>query len=68
MVKEIRQFEAEGKDVLVVAHQATLRCVLARLTGVPEHETESIPSISMPLHSLIKVIFVCVSFVLRLLE
>ncbi len=55
VVKEIRQLESEGKHVLVVAHQATLRCVLAKLTGISEQDTESIPSIQMPLHSLVKV-------------
>mmetsp|Transcript_32521 Transcript_32521/g.81956 ORF Transcript_32521/g.81956 Transcript_32521/m.81956 type:complete len:305 (-) Transcript_32521:408-1322(-) len=54
-VNEIRQLESDGKDVLVVAHQATLRCVLALLTGLTEKDPERIPELTIPLHSMVKV-------------
>lgn len=53
-VDEVRQLERDGKDVLVVAHQATLRCVLALLTGLTEEDPECIPEITIPLHSMLR--------------
>uniref|UniRef100_A0A7S0W461 Phosphoglycerate mutase (2,3-diphosphoglycerate-dependent) n=1 Tax=Hemiselmis tepida TaxID=464990 RepID=A0A7S0W461_9CRYP len=53
-VNEIRQLEGDGKDVLVVAHQATLRCVLALLTGLTEEDPECIPELTIPLHSMVR--------------
>jgi len=53
-VNEIKQLERDGKDVLVVAHQATLRCVLALLTGLTEEDPECIPELRIPLHSMVR--------------
>lgn len=37
-------------DVLVVSHQAVLRCIMAYFTG---SQPESIPYINVPLHTLL---------------
>lgn len=55
VVKEIRQYGREGKDVLVVAHQATLRCVVARLTGMTDSDVNAVPCINIPLHTIVQV-------------
>ena len=55
VVAEIRQFERQGKDVLVIAHQAILRCIFAKLTGMDDNEPEKIPELTIPLHNIIQV-------------
>ena len=47
----IFELEQERGPIVVVAHQAVLRCLYAYFRDVPSHE---IPFLSMPLHKLIR--------------
>lgn len=42
--------EALGKEVVIIGHQANLRCLYGYLLGIP---LPSIPTLNMPLHTLI---------------
>lgn len=43
-----------GENLLVICHQAVIRCILARLQRTPAIE---IPYIKVPLHSLLKITY-----------
>ncbi|GBF90835.1 6-phosphofructo-2-kinase fructose-2,6-bisphosphatase [Raphidocelis subcapitata] len=47
----ILEMEREGESLVVVSHQAVLRVILGYLTARPQQE---IPSISIPLHTVIE--------------
>jgi len=50
IVKEIGM-KAVGENILIVSHQATLRCLLAQLLGTP---LEEVPYTKVPLHTIMK--------------
>jgi len=47
----LKEVESATSPVLIISHQATLRCVHSHLRGLPAKE---IPYIQVPLHSLVK--------------
>jgi broad specificity phosphatase PhoE len=46
------EMERIGKPIVIVAHQAVLRCVYAYFNNIP---VENIPYLSIPLHTVIKI-------------
>jgi len=51
LIKEIEMKEAD-ENILVVSHQATLRCLLAHFQGTPLQEA---PYTKVPLHTIMKI-------------